>query len=179
MRRPDLAGPSGRLDGQRPLHLGDHVVKRFVSPQPQRSPAGIRERGVVASIPRHVAVELGSPVLRVCFGVAPVNRAAMPETTVYEYGQTRPRKDDIWPAPHPWKWLMVLAKPEAPAMKRGSQLTLHFALGSITTHNTTSTGTGRRRCIAQEFIRSYGGLWSCCDTARAQVPRRKHGGVSV
>ena len=64
-------------------------------PDAYDKPSGGLELSIVASVPRHVSVELGSPVREVRAWVRQMLRASVPKATVDEHSDSCLREHDV------------------------------------------------------------------------------------
>ena len=116
-------------------------------PQPDHTPSGSLQRGVVRTVTSDRALELCLPEVGISAGVRRVNRATMPEAPVYKDGDLVSAEYDVRPdAPAVEFEAAVLPKAKAPRMKFGSQEPLrtrvHPAVGL---HGPAGDVTARQR----------------------------------
>ena len=90
------------------------VTNIVVLPDAQNDPIGRHKLGLVATVPRDIAIELCLPVARIGPGLRPVVWAAMPKAAINEDRQSGGCEHHIDPAPHAGSWgHQTLAEPQA------------------------------------------------------------------
>lgn len=119
------------------------LMRRLVFPHAHDEPSDGFESGVCLDVARAISVELGRPVARVCTWANPVIRAAVPETSVEEYGNTLAREDDVGLAADRTHSTRVLPKSETEAMQLRPQRDLGARVrATVALHYPTNGGCG-------------------------------------
>src|SRR5580692_13001245 len=121
--------PSGPADG------GDHGVyrlrERYVLPEPDHRPAGLRERLVGGAVTLDVPGQLRRPVPVIVLRLAAVVRAGVPEAAVDEHGDLAAGKRDVRADPAQRQVEPeVLAVAVAPGVQRGAQRQFRLGVGA-------------------------------------------------
>jgi hypothetical protein len=113
----------------------------LVLPDPDDTPAGRLECGVVPPVACDVPIQLRSPVSHVRAWVGPVLRTLMPKAAIYEDGDFRPREDDVWTTAQAWHGLNVFAETKASTMQLRAQLDLGSCLArAVALHDPPNAG---------------------------------------
>src|SRR4051794_11799865 len=123
----------GLLDRAMDL-VGDHAW-RLVLPVAQDCPSSGLERGGVAPVALHVAVELLRPVRVVCPRRRPVVWASVPEAPVDKDCHARPDEHDVGSTSEPPDGGVVLSKSKPTTMQRAAYCDLGRGVSAVPLHN--------------------------------------------
>ena len=86
----------------RPYHLRSGLIRIFVPPQSEDSPARVFQPPTGLAIPFGIASQFGPPIGAVRFWHAAVDRTGVPEAAIDENRKRTPREGDVdqhWPTP--------------------------------------------------------------------------------
>jgi hypothetical protein len=107
-----------------------------VLPYADNGPSRFCEQRIVAAIARDIAIDLMTPIKTVSLGNMTVLRAAVPEATIDEHGDTGRDKQDICLAPKPRYRALMFPEAQASSVEyRAEQLLRRGITAAVTPHD--------------------------------------------
>src|SRR5262245_10657194 len=113
-------------------------------PDAEHLPSEFSQASVGVTVPLLVLADLRSPPLGVGLWLRAMSRAAVPETTVDEYGETCMGENDIHRAGGPWDQPFLDSESKAKAMQGGPQYSVGAVVGTTRRRHAPAGLEGRR-----------------------------------